>query len=97
MEIPGSGVFTPVIPTASDLKHAWELTDPRLVVRKPLGGGEIVWEEFLSRYTIGLGVSEYIPFTVSAPLGQVSCDAPSCATIWWLEELKGKCPLKLVR
>jgi hypothetical protein len=97
MEIPGSGVFTPVIPTASDLNHARELTNPRLVVRKPLGGGEIVWKEFLSRYTIGLGVKEYLPFTTSAPSGEVSCDAPSCATIWQLEELKGKFPLKPVK
>jgi hypothetical protein len=53
MEIPGLGVFTPVIPTTSDLNHTRELTDPHLVVRKLLGGGEIVWEEFLSHYTIG--------------------------------------------
>jgi hypothetical protein len=97
MGIPGSGVFTPVIPTASDLNHARELTNPRLVVRKPLGGGEIVWKEFLSRYAIGLGVKEYLPFAASAPSGEVSRDAPSCATVWRLEELKGKFPLKPVK
>jgi hypothetical protein len=97
MGIPGSGVFTPVIPTTSDLNHARELTDPCcLVVRKPLGG-EIVWKEFLSRYAIGLGVKEYLPFTASAPSGEVSHDTPSCATIWRLEELKKKFPLKLVK
>src|SRR5882757_2456731 len=97
MGIPGSGVFTPAIPTALDLNHARELTNPHLVVRKPLGGGEFVWKEFLSRYAIGLGVSEYLPFTTSAPLGEVSQDAPSCATVWRLEELKGKFPLKPVK
>jgi hypothetical protein len=94
MEILGSGVFTPAIPTALDLNHAQELTDPRLVVQKPLGGGEFVWKDFLSCYAIGLGVSEYLPFTALAPLGEVSCDTPSYATIWQLEELRGKCPLK---
>jgi hypothetical protein len=97
MGIPGSGVFTPVIPTTSDLNHAQGLTDPHLVVQKPLGGGEIVWKELLSCYAIGLGISKYLPFTASAPLGEVSRDAPSCATIWQLEELKGKCPLKPVK
>jgi hypothetical protein len=62
-----------------------------------LGGGEFVWKEFLSRYAIGLGVSEYLPFITSAPSGEVSRDAPSCATIWQLEELKGKFPLKPVK
>jgi hypothetical protein len=81
MGIPGLDVFTPVIPTASDLNHAQELTDPRLVVQKPLGGEEIVWKEFLSYYIIGLEVKEYLPFTASAPSGEVSRDAPSCATI----------------
>jgi hypothetical protein len=42
MGILSLGVFTPVIPTASDLNHAQELTNPCLVVRKPLEGGEIV-------------------------------------------------------
>src|SRR6267154_6831773 len=97
MGIPGSGVFTPAIPTASDLNHAREITNPHLVVRKPLGRGEFVWKEFLSRYAIGLGVSEYLPFTASAPSGEVSQDAPSCATVWRLEELKGKFPLKPVK
>jgi hypothetical protein len=62
-----------------------------------LGRGEIVWKEFLSRYTIRLGVKEYLPFTASAPLREVSRDTPSCATVWRLEELKGKFPLKLVK
>jgi hypothetical protein len=97
MGILSLGVFTPVIPTASDLNHTRELTDPCLVVWKPLGGGEIVWKEFLSHYTIGLGVKEYLPFTASAPSGEVLRDAPSCATVWRLEELKGKFLLKLVK
>ena len=97
MGIPGSGVFTPAIPTASDLNHAREITNPHLVVRKPLGGGEFVWKEFLSRYAIRLGVSEYLPFTASAPSGEVLQDAPSCATVWRLEELKWKFPLKPVK
>jgi len=67
--IPSSGVFTPVIPTTSDLNHTQELTNPHLVVQKPLGGGEIVWKEFLAHYAIGLGVKEYLPFTASAPSG----------------------------
>ena len=97
MGIPGSGVFTPAIPTTSDLNHAQILTDPRLVVQKPLGGGEIVWKEFLTCYAIGLGVKEYLPFTTLAPLGEVSHDTPSCATVWRLEKLKGKFPLRLVK
>jgi len=97
MGILGSGVFTPVFPTASDLNHAQELTDPHMIVWKLLGGGEIVWKEFLSHYAIGLGISNYLPFTASAPTGEVSCNTPSCATIWQLEELKGKFPLKPVR
>src|SRR6267154_226809 len=88
------GVFTPIIPTTSDLNHARELTDPCLVVRELLVG---VWEEFLSHYTIGLGVSEYLPFTTSAPMREVSYNAPTCATIWQLEELKGKSSLKPVK
>src|SRR6267154_1396109 len=81
MGILGSGVFTPAIPTASDLNHAQELTNLHLVVRKPLGGGEFVWKEFLSRYAIRLGVSEYLPFTASAPSGEVLQDAPSCVVL----------------
>jgi hypothetical protein len=97
MEIPGSGVSTLAIPIAADLNHTQELTDPHLVVQKLLGGGEIVWKEFLYCYAIGLGVKEYLPFTASAPSGEVLRDTPSCATIWRLEELKGKYPLKLVK
>jgi hypothetical protein len=97
IRILGLGVFTPVTPTASDLNHARELTDSCLVVQKPLGGGEIVWEEFWSHYAIGLGVSECLPFTASALSEEVLHDTPSCATVWWLEELKGKCSLKPVK
>src|SRR5882762_894874 len=82
MGIPGLRVFTPVIPTASDLNHARELTDPHFVVQKPLGEKEIVWKEFLSYYAIRLGVKEYLPFTALAPSGEVSHDALSCATVW---------------
>ena len=92
-----SGVFTPVIPTASDLNHARELTDPHFVVQKPLGEKEIVWKEFLSHYAIRLGISKYLPFTALTPTGEVSRNAPSCATVWKIEELKGKFPLKPVK
>jgi hypothetical protein len=58
-------VFTSAILTASNLTHAQKLTDPCMVVWKLLGGGEIVWKEFLFCYAIGLGVSKYLPFMVS--------------------------------
>jgi hypothetical protein len=97
MWILGSGVFTSTIPTTADLNHTWELTDPHLVVQKLLGGGEIVGKEFLSHYTIRLGVKKCLPFTASAPSREVLRDVPSRATVWWLKELKGKFPLKPVK
>jgi hypothetical protein len=72
-------------------------TDSQCVVQKPLGGGETVWKELVLRYAISIGITGYLPFTASAPLGEISPNAPSCTTVWWLEELKRRYLLKPVK